>query len=54
MSFSLVLKEVLPGIIGIVKTLEALKTQIFFTATVSPQVDVELPCHLFRFSANCA
>ena len=54
MSFSFVLKVVLPNFFGNVKTLEALKTQTFFTATVSPQVDVELPCHLFRFSANCA
>lgn len=54
MSFLFVLEEFLPSFFGIVKTLEALKTQIFFTATVSPQVDVELPCHLFRFSANCA
>ena len=54
MPFSFVLKEALPSFFGIVKTLEALKTQTFFTATVSSQVDVELPCHLFRFSANCA
>ena len=54
MSFSFVLKELLPGSYGIVKTRKAIKTQIFFTATVGPQVDVELPCNLFRFSANCA
>ena len=30
MSFSFVLKEVLPSFFGIVKTVEALKTQIFF------------------------
>ena len=41
MPFSFVLKVVLPRFFGIVKTLEALKTQTFFTATVSPQVDVE-------------
>ena len=54
MSFSFVLKEALSGFPGIAKTLEALKTQIFFTANVSHQVDVEFPCHVFRYSANCA
>ena len=52
MSFSFVLKDKLPGYFGIVKTLEALKTQIFFYCNCESSGGCRVAMSSFSFLRN--